>query len=87
MIEPTESESQETLDQFVDAMISIAKDARDNPEVLHHAPHTTPVRRLDEVAAARKPNLRWRAPQSAAASTLCDSGATIKTVSPTHTST
>jgi len=59
MIEPTESETPETLDQFVEAMISIAREARDNPEVVKGAPHSTPVRRLDEARAARKPVLRW----------------------------
>ena len=56
MIEPTETESKEMLDEFVDAMIEIAREAEANPEALHEAPRTTPVRRLDEVAAAR--NLR-----------------------------
>ncbi|MBI4295107.1 MAG: aminomethyl-transferring glycine dehydrogenase subunit GcvPB [Chloroflexi bacterium] len=59
MIEPTETESRETLDDFVSALKSIAKEAQENPEVLHSAPHSTPVRRLDEVGAARKPKLRW----------------------------
>jgi glycine dehydrogenase subunit 2 len=60
MIEPTESESQEECDLFIDAMKSIAREAEDNPEVVKTAPHTTRVRRLDEVAAARKPVLRWK---------------------------
>jgi glycine dehydrogenase subunit 2 len=60
MIEPTESESKEECDLFIDAMKSIAKEAEDNPEVVKTAPHTTRVRRLDEVAAARKPVLRWK---------------------------
>ena len=59
MIEPTETESKETLDAFIDAMIAIAQEADDNPEILHSAPHDTPVRRLDEVTAARNPDLRW----------------------------
>jgi len=59
MIEPTETESKETLDAFIDAMKAIAKEADENPEILHTAPHNTPVRRLDEVAAARNPDLRW----------------------------
>jgi glycine dehydrogenase subunit 2 len=59
MIEPTESESKEELDAFVDTMKKIAQEAKDNPEILHQAPTTTPVRRLDETAAARKPVLRW----------------------------
>jgi glycine dehydrogenase subunit 2 len=60
LIEPTETESVETLDAFADALVAIAAEARDTPEVVHDAPHTTPVRRLDEAAAARQPNLRWR---------------------------
>jgi len=59
MIEPTETESKKTLDAFIEAMREIAKEADENPEILHTAPHNTPVRRLDEVSAARKPNLRW----------------------------
>ncbi len=65
MIEPTETESLATLDTFVDAMIEIAGEAVTSPEVLHHAPHTMPVHRLDEVTAARKPDLRWTEPQDA----------------------
>jgi glycine dehydrogenase subunit 2 len=57
MIEPTETESRETLDAFASAMLAIAREARDCPEVLLHAPHTTPVRRLDEVRAAKSPVL------------------------------
>jgi len=60
MIEPTESESKEELDLFVDAMKSIAKEAAETPELVKSAPHTTRVRRLDEVGAARKPVLRWK---------------------------
>ncbi len=59
MIEPTETESRETLDAFIDAMTSIAREAEENPELLKTAPHSTPVRRLDEAKAARKPVLRW----------------------------
>jgi glycine dehydrogenase subunit 2 len=59
MIEPTETESLETLDAFVDAMISIAKEALDNPELLKNAPHNTLVRRVDDVKAARNPVLKW----------------------------
>ena len=62
MIEPTETESKETLDQFCDAMLRIAKEAEDNPAVIHDAPLTTPVRRLDQTKAAREPQLRWRGP-------------------------
>ncbi|MFL0248575.1 aminomethyl-transferring glycine dehydrogenase subunit GcvPB [Candidatus Clostridium stratigraminis] len=60
MIEPTETESLETLDGFVDAMIAIAKEAKEKPELLKEAPHNTVVRRLDEVKAARTPILRWK---------------------------
>ena len=60
MIEPTETESKQTLDAFVEAMNAIAREAEQNPELLHNAPHSTPVRRLDEVTAARQPNLRWK---------------------------
>jgi glycine dehydrogenase subunit 2 len=61
MIEPTETESKETLDAFCEAMIRIAKEAEANPPVIHEAPVTTPVRRLDQTKAAREPDLRWRA--------------------------
>ena len=60
MIEPTETESQEVLDEFRDAMVAIADEARDNPELLLQAPVRSRVRRLDETAAARKPKLRWQ---------------------------
>jgi glycine dehydrogenase subunit 2 len=60
MIEPTETESKETLDAFCDAMIQIAQEVEKNPEVVREAPVTTPVRRLDQTQAARQPNLRWR---------------------------
>jgi glycine dehydrogenase subunit 2 len=60
LIEPTETESVETLDAFADALIAIAEEARSEPDAVRAAPHTTPVRRLDETAAARQPNLRWR---------------------------
>lgn len=59
MTEPTETESKETLDSYIEAMKEIAKEADENPGILHTAPHNTPVRRLDEVTAARKPDLRW----------------------------
>jgi glycine dehydrogenase subunit 2 len=58
MVEPTETESLETLDQFVADMMQIAEEARTEPQLLRDAPHHTPVRRLDEVQAARKPILR-----------------------------
>ena len=60
MIEPTETESKETLDQFCEAMITIAREAETNPQAVLDAPRTTPVRRLDQTKAAREPNLRWR---------------------------
>jgi glycine dehydrogenase subunit 2 len=59
MIEPTESESREECDLFIDAMRAIADEAAKTPDIVKTAPHTTRVRRLDEVAAARKPILRW----------------------------
>jgi len=61
LIEPTESESLETLDAFADAVRCIVAEAESDPELLRSAPHTSPVRRLDETTAARQPNLRWRA--------------------------
>ena len=60
MIEPTESESKEECDLFIDAMRSIAAETESNPELVKSAPHATRVGRLDEVAAARKPVLRWK---------------------------
>jgi glycine dehydrogenase subunit 2 len=60
MIEPTETESLETLDRFVDVMLDIARRAADDPESVKRAPTTTPVGRLDEAGAARRPDLRHR---------------------------
>jgi glycine dehydrogenase subunit 2 len=60
MIEPTESESKEECDLFIQAMKSIAEEAAQDPEFVKHAPHTTRVSRLDEVTAARKPTLCWK---------------------------
>ena len=60
MIEPTETETPETLDGFIDAMRAIAEEAKRDPEWVKQAPHSTPVRRLDEARAARKPILRWQ---------------------------
>ncbi len=60
MIEPTESESKEELDQFIDAMKCIAGEAENSPEVIADAPYYTRLSRLDETAAARKPVLRWK---------------------------
>jgi len=59
MIEPTETETPETLDSFIDAMLAIAQEAKDDPELVKNAPYSMPVRRLDEARAARKPVLRW----------------------------
>ncbi len=59
MIEPTETESRATIDAFAEAMLQIAEEAVVNPEIVKTAPHNTPVSRLDEVEAARHPNLRW----------------------------
>src|SRR5207248_5305776 len=60
MIEPTESESKEELDLFIEAMQSIAQEVEEDAEVVRTAPHSTRVSRLDETAAARKPILRWK---------------------------
>jgi glycine dehydrogenase subunit 2 len=60
LIEPTETESIETLDAFAAALIAIAGEAETDPDLVTSAPHTAPVRRLDEATAARQPNLRWR---------------------------
>lgn len=66
MIEPTETESKEVLDKFADVMIEIAGEAETNPQAVLDAPTKTPIRRIDEVLAARKPNLRWTPGGSAA---------------------
>jgi glycine dehydrogenase subunit 2 len=60
MIEPTETESKETLDAFAAALLQVAQEARESPELLHAAPATTPVGRLDEVSAARNPLLCYK---------------------------
>ncbi|HMK51919.1 MAG TPA: aminomethyl-transferring glycine dehydrogenase subunit GcvPB [Thermodesulfobacteriota bacterium] len=60
MIEPTESESKEGLDRFINTMITIAQEAKENPDLLRQAPQRVKTRRLDEVLAARKPKLRWK---------------------------
>jgi len=60
MVEPTESEAKETLDAFADAMLAIAREAAEQPELLKEAPHDRPVRRLDEVRAVKQPVLRYR---------------------------
>jgi glycine dehydrogenase subunit 2 len=64
MIEPTETESKETLDAFCNAMIAIAEEARNNPQRIKDAPLSTPVNRLDEVLAARKPDVCWKKPSN-----------------------
>jgi glycine dehydrogenase subunit 2 len=60
MVEPTESETKETLDTFTQAMNLIMDEAETDPELVRNAPHTTPVRRLDEATAARHPDLAWK---------------------------
>jgi glycine dehydrogenase subunit 2 len=59
MIEPTETESQEVLDSFIEAMIEIAKESEENPDMVKTAPHDTPIRRIDDTYAARNLNLRY----------------------------
>ncbi len=59
MIEPTETETLETLDHFVEIMIKVKEEGEKDPELLHNAPYNTEVRRLDEVKAARKPVVKW----------------------------
>jgi glycine dehydrogenase subunit 2 len=60
MIEPTETESKETLDEFIAVMKKVAAEAIENPDVVKNAPHSTPVRRLDETTAARSPKTTYR---------------------------
>jgi glycine dehydrogenase subunit 2 len=62
MIEPTETESQESLDQFIEAMEAIAREAMETPDLVKNAPHTTPIGRLDEARAAhpKTMNLRYK---------------------------
>jgi len=60
MIEPTETESKETLDQFIAAMQAIAREAKETPDVVRAAPHKPVLGRLDETRAARQPVLRWK---------------------------
>ena len=67
MIEPTETESKRELDLFASAMISIAKEIEENPDLVKSAPYSTRTGRVDEVTAARKPIVRWKRPQAAAA--------------------
>lgn len=61
MIEPTETESKQTLDKFITAMIEITQEIEKDPESLHHAPYTTPVRRVDDVRAVKELNVRFQA--------------------------
>ena len=58
MVEPTETETRESLDQLAEAIDSILAEAERDPEILRNAPYTTPVRRLDEAAASRRPTIR-----------------------------
>jgi len=67
LIEPTETETRETLDAFVAAMIAIDAEARANPEIVRSAPHSTVVRRLDDVRASRQPDIVWQAPGAGSA--------------------
>ena len=60
MIEPTETESKETLDEFIEVMRTVAHEAIENPDLVKSAPHSTPVRRLDETTAAKNPILRLK---------------------------
>jgi glycine dehydrogenase subunit 2 len=64
MIEPTETEPKERLDRFADVVRSILEEAADDPEIARGAPYTTPVRRLDEVGAAKRPVVRQEKPAS-----------------------
>jgi len=59
MIEPTETESKETLDAFINALLQIAKEIEENPSLIKEAPHTTPILRVDEVGANRNPKIKW----------------------------
>ena len=59
MVEPTETESVETLDAFAETMLSIAKEAEENPDLVKESPKNTPVTRLDEVTAAKRPVVKW----------------------------
>lgn len=60
MIEPTESESLQTIEKFIETMIQISKEAKENPDILKSAPHNTPVSRLDEVKAVKELKLKWQ---------------------------
>ena len=60
MIEPTESENKERLDEFINVMQKIAKEVQENPEIILSAPNSAPVKKIDETLAARKPDLNYR---------------------------
>ena len=60
LVEPTETETKETLDAFADAVAAVLREAAEDPEVAHQAPYTTPVRRLDEAGAAKRPVIRQK---------------------------
>jgi glycine dehydrogenase subunit 2 len=60
MVEPTESEAKETLDAFCDALLAIAREAAEEPSTVHDAPHSRPVKRLDEVRAAKEVVVKYR---------------------------
>ena len=60
MIEPTESESKEVLDNFIDTMLKIAREIEENPEEVLKSPQTTPIKKVDETLAARHPDLTWK---------------------------
>jgi glycine dehydrogenase subunit 2 len=62
MVEPSETESRQTLEQFAEALKAITREAAEIPSKVQRAPHRMPVARLDEVQAAREPNLRWKGP-------------------------
>jgi glycine dehydrogenase subunit 2 len=66
LIEPTESVGRQEIQQFIEAMRAIAREALETPELVTNAPHTTRIGRLDEAAAARKPVLRWKPEEKAA---------------------
>lgn len=74
LIEPTETETPEELDRFIAALAAIRAEAQADPELVKGAPHTLPVRRLDDVRAAREPDLAWRPSKGSAASSGPDSG-------------
>src|SRR5260221_568753 len=74
LIEPTESVGHQELDQFIEAMRSIAREALENPELVLNAPHSTRIGRLDEAGAARKPVLRWKPKETVTESRALASG-------------